>query len=509
MEFDDETIRNIFGTDTAEDDDPDRLRAYFLRNKSYENIRSSLPLRILVGHKGIGKTALLRMSHLEDIEKDILSLWLKPDDFVGIELRGKSFVEKIGEYKRVIGRLIYCQSLEKLGFEANSESVAFGLANIGRQVLSGITSKLAEKAGVDVDQAKKKIRKVFQSNQGITIYIDDIDRGWTASHDDINAISALVNACRDMSNEEPNIKIRIGLRSDAYFLYRTSDESTDKVEGNVIHLKWTKHDILTVMALRVANYLKNEIDPKSFEFMRQSDIAKELHSVIEERYTIGKGAWLNKPIHIILLSLNRNRPRDLIKLLTLAAQNAYQNSRPQILSNDLSAVFENYSSGRIRDLVLEFRSEFPDLEKLLLNMAPTNREVKISDDTFHTAKRKGVSGDDLEKIRTANSVWIYTNDQLINKVKNIRQSFNFSFKNGQVATDRAIAEFLYKIDFVIARDEHPDGRPRWTSFDQNQMLKSQFKDFGYKWEVHPAYRWALQPRSANEILETIHSAEQT
>jgi hypothetical protein len=276
----------------------------------------------------------------------------------------------------------------------------------------------------------------------------------------------------------------------------------------VIHLKWNRHDILTVMALRIANYLKSNIDPKSLENLPQSQVAKELHPVIEGRYRVGKGAWLDKPIHIILLSLNRNRPRDLIKLLTLAAQNAFQNSRSLISSTDLAAVFENYSAGRIRDLVLEFRSELPEIENLLLNMGPTTKEMKIADDTYHSAKREGLPERELELIKAKSSVWIFTNDQLINKIKNIRQSHNFSFKNGQIANDRAIAEFLYKIDFIIARDEHPDGRPRWTSFDQNQMLKSQLKDFGYKWEVHPAYRWALQPKSASQIIDTIYSSEQ-
>lgn len=508
MQFDDETIRNLFGTDTAEDDDPQRLRAYFLKNKSYESIRSSLPLRILVGHKGIGKTALLRMSFLEDTDQNILSLWLKPDDFIGIDLKDKSFVEKIGEYKRVIGQLIYHQSLEKLGVEADSTAVKFTLANIGKQVLTGVVRKIAESSGVDTGRITTSVRQAFNRDKSITIYIDDVDRGWTASTDDINAISALVNACRDMSNDEPNIRIRIGLRSDAYFLYRTSDESTDKVEGNVIHLKWNRHDILTVMALRVANYLKSNIDPRSLENLPQSEVAKELHPVVEDRYRVGKGAWLDKPIHIILLSLNRNRPRDLVKLLTLAAQNAFQNSRSLISSTDVAAVFENYSAGRIRDLVLEFRSELPEIEKLLLNMGPTTKEMKTADDTYHSAKREGLSERELESIKAKSSVWIFSNDQLINKIRNIRQSHNFSFKNGQNVNERTIAEFLYKIDFIIARDEHPDGRPRWTSFDQNQMLKSQFRDFGYKWEVHPAYRWALQPKSANQIIDTIYSSEQ-
>ena len=62
IRFDDLTIRDLFGTDTAEDEDPERLKAYFFKNKAYSSTRANLPLRILVGHKGIGKSALLRMA---------------------------------------------------------------------------------------------------------------------------------------------------------------------------------------------------------------------------------------------------------------------------------------------------------------------------------------------------------------------------------------------------------------------------------------------------------------
>lgn len=206
----------------------------------------------------------------------------------------------------------------------------------------------------------------------------------------------------------------------------------------------------------------------------------EIHPVIEERFSVGKGHWAGAPIHIVLLSLNRNRPRDLIKLLTSAARTAYQRGHTKILSSDLESVFSDYSHGRITDLTLEFKSELPEIESLLYNMKPSGKSQQARD------KR-----------------WLYTNDELIKKIKNIKQNHNFRFRNGKPPTEKAIAEFLYKIDFIIARDEDQHERPRWTHFDQNRMLQSQFVDFGYKWEVHPAYRWALQPKSVHEIMEQI------
>ncbi|WCR09287.1 hypothetical protein JHW45_09080 [Paracoccus stylophorae] len=114
MNFDDAQIRQLFGTDTAEDDDPRRLKAYFFKNETYDNIRADLPLRILVGHKGIGKSALLRMSHLEDKDEGILSIEIKPNDLVIKDPSSVSFIEKIDGYRKLILKLIAGKSYEVL-----------------------------------------------------------------------------------------------------------------------------------------------------------------------------------------------------------------------------------------------------------------------------------------------------------------------------------------------------------------------------------------------------------
>lgn len=138
ISFDDYRIREIFGTDTAEDEKPERLKAYFFRNRAYDNIRADLPLRILVGHKGIGKSALLRMSFLEDRDDDILALWLQPSDLIVDAEVPRSFVEKIQMYKTLINNTIYNAALEnmdlvteeqdKLNIQATAKSLVRSLA---------------------------------------------------------------------------------------------------------------------------------------------------------------------------------------------------------------------------------------------------------------------------------------------------------------------------------------------------------------------------------------------
>ena len=78
-------IEELFGTEAAEQEDSIRLRKYFFKNKTYDNIRANLPLRILVAHKGIGKSAMFKVCHSEDVDRKELSLWVRPDDLLDLK----------------------------------------------------------------------------------------------------------------------------------------------------------------------------------------------------------------------------------------------------------------------------------------------------------------------------------------------------------------------------------------------------------------------------------------
>ena len=71
------------------------------------------------------------------------------------------------------------------------------------------------------------------------------------------------------------------------------------------------------------------------------------------------------------------------------------------------------------------------------------------------------------------------------------------------ATERELAAFLYKINFLTARKENADGSITRKYFEDSRYLQSRFVDFGFDWEVHPAYRWALQPDNVADIFKTL------
>lgn len=69
VKFTEENINKLFGSEAAEDETFERLQSYYLKSNTHDKVVADLPLRILVGHKGIGKSALFKMAMSEDFTK--------------------------------------------------------------------------------------------------------------------------------------------------------------------------------------------------------------------------------------------------------------------------------------------------------------------------------------------------------------------------------------------------------------------------------------------------------
>jgi hypothetical protein len=346
------------------------------------------------------------------------------------------------------------------------------------EAVIGPLSKAVAGSAPSVDQDVMRTRQEFLASRTLHVFVDDLDRGWEGRPADIRRISALLNAVRDLVNEDRKLQFRISLRSDVYYLVRTSDESTDKIEGSVIWQSWTNHEVFALLVKRIETYFGRDLDYEKLKARSQQELAKSLSAVMEPTFK-GKGHWHDAPIHQVLMSLIRKRPRDLVKLCSLAARNAYAKKSSIISTSNYEAIFEEYSQGRIQDTINEFRSELPDIRRLLENMKPSTKQ------------------------KTTKSGYVYTTADLLTKIKTIEAQGQFRFKPGGLASTKDLAAFLYKINFLTARYERSDGTIVRRYFEEQRYLQSEFADYGFAWEVHPAYRWALQPTDINRIFDTL------
>lgn len=472
MDFNEENIAALFGHEAAEDEDIERLKSYYFKGNVFDQVINNLPLRVLVGHKGIGKSALFHVAMDEERQNGRLSILIKPDDIVGIGEGETDFLKLIREWKTGIKEIISTKALSSFGLLYDGWRAK--LNEHGGKLIDFLQQTFRVSNYADLQPAKRAILEDFLREGRIYIYLDDLDRGWQGRPSDIRKISALLNAVRDISAETKGVCFRVSLRADVYYLARTSDESTDKIEGSVIWFSWTNHEILALLVKRVEKFMGHEFTAEQLIALPQPDLAKHLDSVLSPEFN-GRGNWERIPTYRMLMSLIRKRPRDLVKLCTLAARSAREMQEEKIGTKCFDDIFEEYSQGRLQDTINEYRSELPEIERLLFGMKPSKEEKRA---------RKG---------------YTYTTGDLLQKIRNIQQSGEFKFANGNNAETKDLAAFMYKINFLTARKEIGKFIER-KYFEESRYLSHKFVDFGFDWEVHPAYRWALQPDSMNDIF---------
>lgn len=477
LNFSEEQLQRLFGHEAAEDEDPARLREYYFKTNTFDEISADLPLRILVGHKGIGKSALFKVSMLEDQERNVITVLIKPDDVAELATDTSDFLKTIREWKSGLSQIIARKVLTEAG--VSGETFQSSFLKYSGTLISFLDETFRSVSNGTTTHAKKTLVDQYLKRNRVSIYIDDLDRGWQGRRQDNVRISALLNAVRDLASESRGLNFRVSLRSDVYYLVRTSDESTDKIEGSVIWHSWNNHEIFVLLVKRIESFFGRQVDEGKLLQTDQPSLAKYLRSVMEERFQ-GQGLWDNAPMYRVLMSLIRKRPRDLVKLCTLAGRAARKEGSQIIGTKHFQSIFEEYSQGRLQDTVNEFRSELPYVEKLLLSMKPSKRE------------------------RTGQAGYVYTTDALLKKINSIREQGQFKFANGEAADSKRLAAFMYKINFLTARKEISGSSLVVRKyFEENRYLSSEFVDFGFDWEIHPAYRWALQPDDLHSLFQSV------
>lgn len=488
IKFTDENIQRIFGHEAAEDEDPERLREYYFKNNVFEQVTSDLSLRVLVGHKGIGKSALFKVAMAEDEDAKNLSIAIQPNDIADLGKSEGSFLELVRGWEKGLSEIITQKVFSSFGISGEGLSAqlkGFGGKTIDFLIQTFRGAKLGDIEIVNLDPTRQQIREQFLRKHKVNVYIDDLDRGWEGRKEDIRRISALLNAARDISNDNrgtnKGINFKISLRSDVYFAVRTSDESTDKVEGSVVWYTWDNHEIFVLLIKRLETYRGVEVDEEKLLKTPQIALANYLFPIMDDKFR-GAGLWENAPMYRVLMSLIRKRPRDLVKLCSLAAKKAYQDKSSKIQTEHFRSIFEEYSRGRVQDTINEYRSELPDIQRLIMSMKPNAQE------------------------RTTKAGYVYDTDSLLRKIKATFGQGQYKFTNGKVATERELAAFLYKINFLTARKEMPDETIVRKYFEESEYLFPDLPtnpNFGFEWEIHPAYRWALQPDTVDSILNSL------
>jgi hypothetical protein len=491
IDFSDRKVRiKLFGDEDALKDDPQRLREYYFKGLPYHQVISDDKLCLLVGYKGTGKSALLKVAHYEDLDREKASILINAYDLGKKESATKRETDLttcVRDWKNqlseeIVDRAFRCLDIRGVTLrdfnkafkeeEYTDQDISFYLklkfSNIGDNPLS--------------DKAKKLLRS-FLRDEKIAIYIDEVDTLWNGKKEDITNISALLIASRDICQSNPGVSFKIALRPDIYRIVKTSTAHGDKIEGSVVWQSWELHEILVLLVKRILTFVQEEVDEQELLHKSQYVLTNDYLSKIMYEKFQGRGKWEGSdgtgiPMHRFLLSIIRNRPRDMVKLCTAAAEQAGNSTPQKIATQHFDKILTNYSLGRIEDTIAEYQGELPKIKDLLLGMAPDQRK------------------------NVAQESYFYTTEALRKKIKQITLTNRFKFAEGNIATEDDLISFMYKIGFLTATRRDDNGALMRQYFEVNQYLSASI-DFGFDWEVHPAFRWGLQPKDVFSVLSTI------
>ncbi len=494
-------IPKIFGYEDAADEDTKRLKEYFFKRNDYASVKSDLPLSIVVGFKGVGKSALLKIAYEEDKEESRPTLWIRPDDVVEMvdELSTDiEFSKMVLLWKRGIAKLIASRIasdwLFVMGDDTKSalmwaQKSGYRSRDFIQKTISLLQPKIKKALHTESDYIPNNngehhiVARLLQDKQ-IVLYFDDLDAGWEATLNERKKLSALLLALRNMTTDIPGIKARMALRTDVYTLLRESDESTDKFENYIVNCNWKNHDILILLVKRIYTYFGEKVEDDELNKKSPNELNQMLSKIMDIRFS-NTTEWKNKPTHRVIMSLIRSRPRDMIKLCTFAAKAAYarEESAEIIKDTDFQEILSDYSLNRVQDIVNEFKHELTNIETLLYRMAPTTKEIR-------------------EKIK---NTYLYTTTELLDKIKNINSNTTLKLAYKDTANPIDIAHFLYKIGFITARKDVNGVIDRKYYDEKKQLLKSgQIGDGGYGWEIHPSYRSAISTSQKNAWMSTVN-----
>lgn len=488
--FKKENRLKLFGHEDAGKERDERLSSYYYKTSQYEDIVSDIDLQIVIGEKGTGKSALLKMAYLESQESSIVPIWIRLDDLSELYseiLEVTDLYQLKTLWKKSLSKLIVMKLVSDINIPLNEDSEkalqwAYSAGYTSRDFISRSVKMLKpmyEKYISIEEHQESGERGVLErmiNNKQVRLFLDDFDLDWKGNASDILRIKSLLLSLSDMSSDMEGLSVRIALRTDVYEMIR-NEEFSDKFESSIIKCKWNNREIIKALAKRICTYFNVPFDEESTQdsSTMQYHSSQYLDYVFESKFGEYARIWRNAPTHRVIFSLIRRKPRDMVKLCQSVAEEAYQKKINKINDTCFLNVLETYSQERLKDLVNEYKNQLPQIQPLLVRMAPTKQEIQSKE----------------------SERYVYTTSELHTKIKNILnnmtvQVYEPTYESLKHADFHQVSHFLYKIGFITGRKRKGSGKISRIYYDESPyLLNANVGDGGYAWEIHPAYRGAL------------------
>ncbi|SMB25771.1 conserved protein of unknown function [Sterolibacterium denitrificans] len=476
-------------TGTAEGDRP-FLGEIFIAPTQFTQLCAIEPggMRVLVGNKGIGKSAVVEWIDKVSKSKKLPCLLIRPDN---ISSKDTPTSPDIGSLKRFYYEVLLRTVGAQIGLQLKGmlKGAAAKLHNEARQqglaeedfiqksleFISAISLPVAKINGVQFAKAlagtnspnsliKAVNSQLLSSGNVFYLLIDDTDQ--LAAPDQpahLNRIWALLLAVRRLTGECSAVRAIVSLRSSVWTRLTSESQGqrdqTDHMRGLMIPLLADDKLMQNIIRKRLESAAKDagqtRVDPYTVFF---NGLTMTLPTSDEKR------SWDS-----FISKSARERPRDAIQLIKNMVDAAKQGNAPLIGSNEAGAAMRIYSSERVDDVVNEFSLDCKNIREIINTFADFDFES------------------DFEKLRR--------------HLLTIPSIASIQIRGAQLRPDVdddavAVLRLLHETGFLnprIVDNTMPRGFRHILFHDDSNFVKLANWNFmqGARWEIHPAFRTYL------------------
>ena len=342
------------------------LESAFYETPDYKTLLEHQEYNIVVGRRGVGKSALFyRLSKTWDRTDHLHLVELSPEQHqvVGLRALTKQFGERFNliyagsriawRYALLMEATMKVWGHYKLtGFDGehvlkthvgkwqqNGRQFAERLRLTLRLVLDGNLdpeSSIAElPSKLQVDEIQQALFSgLGKTRERVLLLVDRLDEGYEADSIGIGLLVGLVQASIDINTRFSNIKSVVFLRDNIFRAISRNDPNFSRsVEGHVLRLHWDEYHLFNMICnrLRVAFGVSQESTLKVWNSCTAHDLE-------------GKDGFRKCLKHTLY------QPRDLLALLNNAYYHAFSQNRDQIVYSDVESVAKEISRHRLEDL---------------------------------------------------------------------------------------------------------------------------------------------------------------
>lgn len=476
-------------TGTAEGD-RSFLKDIFITPSVFNDLCAIEPggMRILVGNKGIGKSAIIEWVSKIISSKKLPCLIVRPDNIISKEMPTSTDIGSLKRFYyevllRTIGGLIGSQlsglltgDAAKLHQEARQQGLSEDdFIQKTLVLISAISTPVTRINGVQLakdlaginspDTLIRAINKQLLSEGSVFfLLIDDTDQ--LAAPDQpahLNRIWALLLAVRRLTSECSSVRAIVSLRSSVWTRLNSESQGQrdqiDHMRGLVSPLLADDDLMEKIIRKRLeaaaidAN--KKYVDPYGVFFNGSEVILPTSH---EKRLW---GSFIAKSA--------RERPRDAIQLIRNMIDAAKQRKAIQIGSEEARIAMKTYSSERVDDVVNEFSLDCKSIREIINTFADLVFESSFEEIRNHLLTVPSIAsiqirGDQLHPNSDGDAILIL---RLLHEAGFINPRLNDASKS------RGFMHILF----------HDD--PNFVKLENWNAMQAA------KWEVHPAFRTYL------------------